>query len=85
VIWSREDDMRGGYYRPLHVHRVQVGLDGQSMPLVWHHSVVGQSIAKGTLFEKMMIKNASTSFRSKGSSTRLITCRTSGSKHSTLR
>jgi len=57
VIWSREDDMRGGYYRPLHVHRVQVGLDGQSMPLVWHHSVVGQSIAKGTLFEKMMIKN----------------------------
>lgn len=57
VIWSREDDMRGGYYRPLHLHRVQVGLDSQSMPVAWHHSVVGQSIAKGTLFEKMMIKN----------------------------
>jgi isoquinoline 1-oxidoreductase subunit beta len=57
VIWSREDDMRGGYYRPLHLHRVQVGLDSQSMPVAWHHSVVGQSIAKGTLFEKMTIKN----------------------------
>jgi len=38
VIWSREDDMRGGYYRPLHLHRVQVGLDAQSMPLAWRHS-----------------------------------------------
>jgi isoquinoline 1-oxidoreductase subunit beta len=57
VIWSREDDMRGGYYRPLHLHRVRVGLDAQSMPVAWQHSVVGQSIAKGTLFEKMMIKN----------------------------
>jgi len=57
VIWSREDDMHGGYYRPLHLHRVQVGLDGKSMPVAWRHSVVGQSIAKGTLFEKMLIKN----------------------------
>ncbi|HEX4586333.1 MAG TPA: xanthine dehydrogenase family protein molybdopterin-binding subunit [Burkholderiaceae bacterium] len=57
VIWSREDDMHGGYYRPLHLHQVRVGLDEHSMPLAWHHSVVGQSIAKGTLFEKMMIKD----------------------------
>lgn len=57
VIWSREDDMRGGYYRPLHVHRVQVGLDAQSMPVAWRHSVVGQSIGKGTPFEAMMVKN----------------------------
>src|SRR5882672_1078993 len=26
VIWSREDDMRGGYYRPAHVHRVAIGV-----------------------------------------------------------
>jgi isoquinoline 1-oxidoreductase beta subunit len=56
VIWSREDDMRGGYYRPLHLHRVQVGLDQRSMPVAWKHSVVGQSIMKGTLFEQMMMK-----------------------------
>jgi isoquinoline 1-oxidoreductase subunit beta len=57
VVWSREDDMRGGYYRPLHLHRVTVGLDARSMPVAWRHSVVGQSIAKGTVFEPMMVKN----------------------------
>jgi len=57
VIWSREDDLRGGYYRPLHLHRVQAGLDAHGMPVAWRHAVVGQSIAKGTLFEKHMIKN----------------------------
>jgi len=26
VVWTREDDIRGGYYRPLFLHRVEVGL-----------------------------------------------------------
>jgi isoquinoline 1-oxidoreductase subunit beta len=57
VIWSREDDMKGGYYRPLHVHRVSVGLDAKGMPSAWQHVIVGQSIVKGTAFEKSMIKD----------------------------
>lgn len=57
VIWSREDDMKGGYYRPLHVHRVSVGLDAQGMPAAWQHVIVGQSIVKGTAFEKFMVKD----------------------------
>ncbi|HXF45689.1 MAG TPA: xanthine dehydrogenase family protein molybdopterin-binding subunit [Burkholderiaceae bacterium] len=57
VVWSREDDMRGGYYRPLHVHRVTVGLDAAGRPLAWQHTIVGQSIVKGTAFEKVMLKN----------------------------
>lgn len=57
VIWSREDDMRGGYYRPLHVHRVTVGLDAGGRPVAWQHTIVGQSIVKGTAFEKVMLKN----------------------------
>jgi len=56
VIWSREDDMKGGYYRPLHVHRVAVGLDDKGMPAGWQHTIVGQSIIKGTAFEKSMLK-----------------------------
>jgi len=27
LVWSREDDVHGGYYRPMHVHRVEVGFD----------------------------------------------------------
>jgi isoquinoline 1-oxidoreductase beta subunit len=57
VIWSREDDMRGGYYRPLHVHRVAIGLDAKGRPLAWHHTIVGQSIVKGTAFAKFLIKD----------------------------
>jgi isoquinoline 1-oxidoreductase beta subunit len=57
VIWSREDDMKGGYYRPSHVHRVGVGLDDKGMPAGWQHVIVGQSIVKGSAFEKFMVKD----------------------------
>jgi isoquinoline 1-oxidoreductase beta subunit len=57
VIWSREDDMKGGYYRPLHVHRVSVGLDDKGMPAGWQHVIVGQSIVKGSAFEKFLVKD----------------------------
>jgi isoquinoline 1-oxidoreductase beta subunit len=57
VIWTREDDMRGGYYRPQHLHQVSIGLDANGQPLGWQHTIVGQSIVKGTAFEKFLIKN----------------------------
>ncbi len=57
VIWSREDDMRGGYYRPAHVHRVVVGVDAAGKPAAWQHTIVGQSILMGTAFEKFMVKD----------------------------
>ncbi|MDX6577009.1 MAG: isoquinoline 1-oxidoreductase subunit beta [Blastocatellia bacterium] len=57
LIWSREDDVRGGYYRPMHVHRVEIGIGSDGMPLAWRHVVVGQSIVVGTQFEGLIIKN----------------------------
>jgi isoquinoline 1-oxidoreductase beta subunit len=57
VIWSREDDIRGGYYRPSHVHRADIGLDAQGKILAWDHVIVGQSIMAGTPFEAFMVKN----------------------------
>ncbi len=57
VIWTREDDIRGGYYRPAHVHRVLIGTDAKGMPVAWQHTIVGQSIIKGTPFEKSMMKD----------------------------
>src|SRR5258706_507177 len=56
VIWSREDDMRGGYYRPACVHRVAIGVSPTGEPIAWNHTIVGQSILKGTSFEKVMVK-----------------------------
>ncbi|AOY57049.1 molybdopterin-dependent oxidoreductase [Desulfococcus multivorans] len=54
LVWTREDDLRGGYYRPMFVHRVRAGLDGEGHPVAWHHRLVGQSIATGTPFEDAM-------------------------------
>jgi isoquinoline 1-oxidoreductase beta subunit len=56
MIWSREDDIKGGYYRPSHVHRADLKLDAHGKILAWDHVIVGQSIAAGTPFEGFMIK-----------------------------
>ena len=57
VIWSREDDIKGGYYRPSHVHRAELGFDQQGNIVAWDHMVVGQSILSGTPREKTAIKD----------------------------
>jgi isoquinoline 1-oxidoreductase beta subunit len=57
VMWSREDDIKGGYYRPAHVHRAQIALDKNNKVLGWKHTIVGQSIITGTPFEAFMVKN----------------------------
>ncbi len=57
VVWTREDDMRGGYYRPMWHDRLMAGLDGSGNLIAWWHTIVGQSIMFGTPFEKRMIEN----------------------------
>lgn len=57
VLWTREDDMRGGRYRPLFVHKVKVGLDDAGNIVGWQHRQVGQSILIGTPFEAMLVKD----------------------------
>src|SRR5438132_8989550 len=57
TVWTREDDIRGGYYRPMFLHRIEVGLDDKGRPFAWKHTIVGQSILAGTPFEQLMVKN----------------------------
>ena len=56
TVWTREDDMQGGYYRPMFVHRVVAGIDATGKIVGWDHTIVGQSIMTGTAFEPMMVK-----------------------------
>jgi len=56
TVWTREDDIRGGYYRPAYVHRARIGVGADGFPTSWQHAVVGQSILAGTPFEQMMVK-----------------------------
>lgn len=57
TLWSREDDIHGGYYRPMHLHKARIGFDAQGKVLAWDHVIVGQSITAGSPFEAMMVKN----------------------------
>ncbi len=54
LIWTREDDIAGGYYRPLFVHGFDAALDAAGAPLAWHHRIVGQSILAGGPFAAMI-------------------------------
>ncbi|HIJ62679.1 MAG TPA: xanthine dehydrogenase family protein molybdopterin-binding subunit [Rhodospirillaceae bacterium] len=57
LVWTREDDIQGGRYRPMAFHRLTAGLDGDGRLVAWRHVLVSQSIIAGTPFEKFMIKD----------------------------
>lgn len=44
MVWSREDDLKSGYYRPFCVHKIKVGTDQNGHPIAWNHNIVSQSI-----------------------------------------
>jgi isoquinoline 1-oxidoreductase beta subunit len=56
LVWTREDDMRAGYYRPKFMHRITAGLDNEGKLVAWQQRIVGQSILKGTALE-MLVKD----------------------------
>jgi isoquinoline 1-oxidoreductase subunit beta len=57
TLWSREDDIKGGYYRPMQLHTARIGFDAQGKVIAWDHVIVGQSILAGSPFAPMMIKD----------------------------
>lgn len=57
LIWTREDDIKGGGYRPVYLHRVQVGIGKDGLPSAWLHRIVGQSLFTNTPLEKDIVAN----------------------------
>ncbi|WP_079434238.1 xanthine dehydrogenase family protein molybdopterin-binding subunit [Zoogloea sp. LCSB751] len=57
MVWLREDDTKGGYYRPQFHHAMEAALNADGSIRAWRHRLVGQSIAKGSPFEGFMIKD----------------------------
>lgn len=57
LVWSREDDIKGGYYRPFYVHRAMIGIGSDGYPQSWQHRVVGQSLFGGTILESDIAPN----------------------------
>jgi isoquinoline 1-oxidoreductase subunit beta len=48
MVWTREQDTRAGFYRPMYVHALKAGFDKSGKIIAWQHRIVGQSIMAGT-------------------------------------
>jgi isoquinoline 1-oxidoreductase beta subunit len=44
VLWTREDDVHSGRFRPLYVNRIRAGLDASGKIIAWHHRVVSDEV-----------------------------------------
>ncbi len=69
VLWTREDDIKGGRYRPIFVHKLRGGIDKDGNISAWEQVIVGQSFMKGSPFEAGMIKNGIDQTMVEGAST----------------
>ncbi len=69
LIWTREDDLRGGRYRPLYHHALAAGLDADGRLVAWRHRIVGQSILAGSPFEAALVKDGIDKTSVEGAST----------------
>lgn len=57
LVWTREDDIQGGYYRPVYLHEVIIGVNEKGFPVAWQHTIVGQSLFVNTPLEKYIVHN----------------------------
>jgi isoquinoline 1-oxidoreductase beta subunit len=44
VVWSREDDVQHGFYRPAAAQRIEAAVDAQGKIVGWRHRIVSPSI-----------------------------------------
>jgi len=52
VLWTREDDIGGGYYRPSAVSRLRATLDRDGLPASWLQRIVVQALAGSATLEE---------------------------------
>ena len=69
LVWTREDDLAGRYYRPMFAEKVEAGLDAKGAPVAYRHRLAGQSIVKGTIFEAPLMKDGIDGASVEGAST----------------
>jgi isoquinoline 1-oxidoreductase subunit beta len=46
VVWTREDDIKHSFFRPLSYHLVRAGLDANGHVAAWHHRIFSTSIRR---------------------------------------
>jgi len=55
LLWTREDDMRAGRYRPMSYHVLEGSVDESGNIEAWRHKLAIQSFLKGSAFEGLIV------------------------------
>jgi isoquinoline 1-oxidoreductase beta subunit len=58
-MWTREDDIRGGFYRPMYAHRMRGAINREGQITAWEQSIVGQSIMGKADLDSTSVEGAS--------------------------
>jgi isoquinoline 1-oxidoreductase beta subunit len=58
-MWTREDDIRGGFYRPMYAHRMKGSINAEGQITGWRQSIVGQSIMGKADLDSTSVEGAS--------------------------
>ncbi|MFT6642356.1 MAG: isoquinoline 1-oxidoreductase beta subunit, partial [Flavobacteriaceae bacterium] len=66
LVWTREDDLAGGFYRPMFAQRAHIGIGDDGKISAWGHRSVAQSIFKGGPMEGMAVHNGVDHFSVEG-------------------
>jgi isoquinoline 1-oxidoreductase beta subunit len=48
LVWSREDDLTFGKFRPMTAHHIEAGFDEKGKLVAWHHRIVSESVVAYT-------------------------------------
>jgi isoquinoline 1-oxidoreductase beta subunit len=58
-MWTREDDIRGGFYRPIYLHSIKGAIDADGAITGWDHKIVGQSLMRKEELDETSVEGAS--------------------------
>lgn len=57
-MWTREDDIRGGFYRPMYAHKMRGAIDAEGKLVGWDQTIVGQSILAKADLDQTSVEGA---------------------------
>ncbi len=58
-MWTREDDIRGGFYRPIFIHKLKGAMDAGGNIVGWDQQITGQSVMQKTELDETSVEGAS--------------------------
>jgi isoquinoline 1-oxidoreductase beta subunit len=58
-MWTREDDIQGGFYRPMYAHKMRGAIDAKGQITAWEQIIVGQSIMAKADLDSTSVEGAS--------------------------